>query len=96
MMVEEKEIEEKEIEEKELKDSDLRLKKYPIEVLEKYVDNLSIKSLLHWQYLDARFCKKYILNEEYQTAEDYYLVTIEYVLKKQPHLKYDDLIYDNV
>ena len=80
--------------EKELKDSDLRLKKYPIEVLEKYVDNLSIKSLLHWQYLDAPFCKKYILNEEYQTAEDYYLVTIEYVLKKQPHLKFDDLIYD--
>ena len=89
-------VEEKEIEEKELKDSDLRLKKYPIEVLEKYVDNLSIKTLLHWQHLDARFCKKYILNEEYQTAEDYYLVTIEYVLKKQPHLKFDDLIYDDV
>jgi len=80
--------------ERELKDSDLKLKKYPIEVLEKYVDNFSIKSLLHWQVLDAEFCKKYILNEEYQTAEDYYLVTIEYVLKKQPHLKYDDLIWD--
>jgi hypothetical protein len=94
--MEEKKQQEYEMEkEKELKDSDLRLKKYPIEVLEKYVDNFSIPTLLHWQHLDARFCKKYILNEEYQTVEDYYLVTIEYVLKKQPHLKYDDLIYDD-
>lgn len=78
--------------ERELGDYDLRLNKYPIEILEKYINNFSIKSLLHWQHLDSEFCKKYILNEEYQSAEEYYLVTVEYVLKKQPHLKYEDLV----
>ena len=75
-----------------LTDFDLRKNKYPLDVLIKNVDNLSIKTLLHWQHLDADFCKKYILNEEYQSVEEYYAITIEYVLKLQPHIKYEDLI----
>jgi hypothetical protein len=74
-------------------DIDLRKRKYSLDVLIKNVDNLSIKTLLRWQHLDAEFCKKYILNEEYQCAEDYYAVTIDYVLKLQPHLTYDELVY---
>lgn len=78
--------------ERELTDDDLRKNKYPIDILIKNIDNLSIKPLVVHQHLDADFCKKYILNEEYQTiVEDYYLVTIEWVLWHQPHLKYEDL-----
>ena len=73
--------------EKELIDEDLRKKIYPLDILIKNVDNLSIKTLLRWQILDSKFCKKYILDEEYQSVEDYYLITIDYVLKMQPHFK---------
>lgn len=72
---------------------DLKKKMYPIEVLIKNVCHLSIKSLLRWQKLDADFCNKYILNEEYQCVEETYLITIEYVLQRQPHLRYEDLKY---
>ena len=72
-------------------DNDLRKQKYPIQVLIDNAHHLSISTLLRWQILDSDFCKKYILNEEYQCVEDKYLVTIEYVLKRQPHLRYEDL-----
>lgn len=75
-----------------LTNEDIKKCKYPIDVLTKNIGNLSIKTLLQKQHLDASFCKKYILNEEYQTVEDNYLITFEYVLKCQPHLKYEDLL----
>jgi len=75
-----------------IQNSDLRKNLYPIEDLIKNVQNLEISTLLRWQKLDADFCKKYILNEEYQSVEDSYLVTIDYILKRQPHLKYEDLL----
>jgi len=73
-------------------DEDLRKYIYPIDMLIKNINHLSIKTLLQWQILDADFCKKYILDEKYHNVEDYYLITIDYVLKKQPHLKYEDLV----
>lgn len=79
-----------------LNDFDIREKKYPLDVLIKNVEHLDLTTLLHYQTLDANFCKKYILNEKYQLSfEDSYLITIDYVLKKQPHLKYEDLISDD-
>lgn len=77
--------------EKYLTDKDLRKNKYSLDVLSKNIHNLSLKTLLKWQTLDAEFCKKYILNEKFQTVEDYYLINVEYVLKCQPHLKCSDL-----
>lgn len=73
-------------------DNDLRKQKYPIQVLIDNVEHLSISTLLRWQTLDSDFCKKYILNEEYQCVEEKYRITIEYVLKRQPHLTYEDLL----
>lgn len=73
-------------------DKDLKERKYPIEDLIKNVLNLEIKTLLRHQILTADFCKKYILNEEYQTVSESYTITYDYVLKRQPHLKYEDLI----
>jgi hypothetical protein len=75
-----------------IKNSDLRKAQYSIEDLTRNVENLEISTLLRWQKLDADFCKKYILNEEYQSVEDSYLVTIDFILERQPHLKYEDLV----
>ena len=77
---------------KELTDEDLRKNKYPLDILIKNVCNLSTKTLLRWQILDADFCKKYILDESYLSVEESYLVTYDYILKTQPHLKFEDLI----
>lgn len=75
-----------------LTDADIRKQKYPIHILIENVNHLSISTLLRWQILDAGFCKKYILNEEYQSVEEKYKVTIDYVLKRQPHLTYEDFV----
>jgi hypothetical protein len=75
----------------ELTDEDIKINKYPLEVLIKNVLNLSIKVLVSNQYLDADFCNKYVLNEEYQTVDESYLIDIDWVLKRQPHLKRKDL-----
>jgi len=77
---------------KKLTNEDLRKKLYSIEELTKNVCNLSSSVLLRCKILDADFCKKYILNEEYQCVEESYLITIEYVLKRQPHLTYEELV----
>lgn len=73
-----------------LTDLDLRNKKYTLDELYINAKHLSIATLLKWQTLDANFCKEYILNEEYQSVEEQYMVDINYVLKMQPHLKYEE------
>ena len=73
-------------------DDDLETKQYPLDVLEYNIRKLSLIGLLRYQHLDANFCKKYILDEKYQSADEYYTVTIDYVLFYQPHLKYKDLL----
>ena len=78
-------------EDNKITDSDLRKQKYPMEILIKNIDHLSISTLLRWQRLDADFCIKYILNEDYQSVEEKYKVTSEYILKRQPHLTHQDL-----
>jgi hypothetical protein len=65
-----------------LNDIDLIKKKYPLDILIKNVNNLSATGLVNHQKLDADFCKKYILNEDYHCCvEESYKITIEYVLK---------------
>lgn len=73
-----------------LTDSDLRKQRYNLDELYENATNLSISTLLKWQRLDAKFCKEVILNEDYQSVEEQYLVDINYVLKMQPHLKYKE------
>lgn len=73
-----------------LTDSDLRKHKYNLDELYQNATHLSISTLLKWQRLDGTFCKEVILNEEYQSVEEKYLIDVNYVLKIQPHLKYED------
>lgn len=73
-----------------LTDNDLRNHVYNLKELRENAENLSISTLLKWQHLDASFCKEFILNEDYQCVEEKYMIDIDYVLKMQPHLKYED------
>ncbi len=77
-----------------IKNEDLYKHKYPIDILEKNIMNLSGKTLLHTQHLTAEFCAKYILNDNYyEGVEEDYLYSGDYVLKKQKHITKEDLIY---
>lgn len=69
-----------------MKNTDLYLNKYPIDELEEYIDQLSIKTLLYTQMLTVEFCKKYLLDGK---GEDDF--TVKEILFAQPHLK--DLWY---
>ena len=71
---------------------DLRGQKYDIETLERYVDSINMKTCVNTQTLTAEFCVKYVLNEDYMSCiEDTYCIDTGYVLKRQPHLTYEDI-----
>lgn len=73
-----------------LTDCDLETQQYSIEILEENEPYLSVSTLVNTQVLTAEFCKKYILNEARMSAEEWYDIDIEYVLRRQPHLKRED------
>ena len=69
-----------------LNDSMLRKKKYDIEVLEKNIHNLSMKTLLYTQNLTAEFCIKYILDEKYASCDEDTFLSMGDVLNAQKHI----------
>ena len=69
-----------------LNDSMLRKKKYDIEVLEKNIHNLSMKTLLYTQDLTAEFCIKYVLNEKYASCVEDTFLSMGDVLNAQKHI----------
>jgi len=69
-----------------LNDSMLRKKKYDIEVLEKNIYNLSMKTLLYTQDLTAEFCIKYVLNEKYASCVEDTFLSMGDVLNAQKHI----------
>ena len=69
-----------------LNDSMLHKKKYDIELLEKNIHNLSMKTLLYTQDLTAKFCIKYILNEKYASCVEDTFLCIGDVLNEQKHI----------
>ena len=71
---------------------ELMYKKYDIETLEKNINYINVKTCVNTQILTAEFCVKYILNEDYMSCiEDTYCIDTGYVLKRQPHLTYEDI-----
>ena len=81
--------------EEEIDNSDLRINKYNIETLERNVDNLNMKTCVNTQVLTAEFCVKYVLNEDYMSCiEDTYCIDSGYVLKRQPHLTYAEILHE--
>uniref|UniRef100_A0A6C0CU01 Uncharacterized protein n=1 Tax=viral metagenome TaxID=1070528 RepID=A0A6C0CU01_9ZZZZ len=69
-----------------LNDSMLRKKKYHIQLLEKNIYNLSMKTLLYTQDLTADFCIKYILNEKYASCVEDTFLSMGDVLYAQKHI----------
>ena len=69
-----------------LNDSMLRRKKYPIDLLEKNINFLSIKTLLYTQDLTADFCVKYILNDKYASCVEDTFIRMGDVLNAQKHI----------
>jgi hypothetical protein len=74
---------------------DLRNVKYDIKTLEAHVDDIHMKTCVNTQILTAEFCVKYVLNEEYMSCiEDTYCIDTGYVLKRQPHLTYKEIMHE--
>lgn len=69
-----------------LNDSMLRRKKYPIDLLEKNINFLSIKTLLYTQDLTPEFCVKYILNDKYASCVEDTFIHMSDVLHAQKHI----------
>jgi hypothetical protein len=69
-----------------LNDSMIRKKKYNIELLEKNIHNLSMRTLLYTQDLTAEFCIKYVLNEKYASCVEDTFLSIGDVLNSQKHI----------
>ena len=81
--------------EEEIDNNDLRINKYNIETLERNVDNINMKTCVNTQILTAEFCVKYVLNEDYMSCiEDTYCIDTGYVLKRQPHLTYKEIMHE--
>lgn len=73
--------------------STLRQYKYSIEELEKYINELNMKTLVNTQILTIDFCVRYVLNENYaQCNEEIDLLTVVYVAYRQPHLDESELL----
>jgi hypothetical protein len=74
-----------------LNDNMLRNKKYDITTLERNINNLSMKTILHTQYLTPEFCVKYILNDKYASCIEDTYICIGNVLNAQKHITLGDI-----
>lgn len=75
-------------------DCDIIKNQYDIETLEKNIEHLNEKTVLHTQKLTAEFCIKYILDLNIEGgSEDTYLFDKTHILRTQPHItekEFDD------
>ena len=65
---------------------DLYNNKYNRKTLKKNIYELSLVDILKTQFLDTSFVVRYILSDLYQFTEEDKSITIETVVKYQPHL----------
>ena len=71
---------------------DLYNNKYDRDFLKNNIYNIKLIDLLKTQIIDANFAVKYVLNPKYQlTKEEETTITLQLVLKYQPHLSYKEL-----
>jgi hypothetical protein len=76
-----------------LSDNMLCRKKYDVDLLEKNINSLSIKTLLYTQDLTPEFCVKYILNDKYASCVEDTFIRVGDVLNAQRHITKKE-IYD--
>jgi hypothetical protein len=74
-----------------LEDNDLIHTKYPVDILIKNINRLSIKNLLYYQKLTAEFCAKYILSKNSACCNEEEYITLKDVLEIQNHLTEEEI-----
>jgi hypothetical protein len=73
-----------------ISDYDLLNRKIDMVTLVNNIDHLNLKLILKTQILTPEFCMKYIYTPFESNNEDY-ILSIEYILESQPHLTYEEL-----
>ena len=71
---------------------DLYKNQYDYETLKANIWGVSLMDILKTQNISSDFCVRYILNPKFHLNLLDKLITINDILKYQPHIKYDDLI----
>jgi len=71
---------------------DLFTNTYGLDVLKNNIYAVSLRNILKTQILTADFCAKYILNPNFQLLPDDETLTLDDVLRLQPHILDKDLI----
>ena len=76
-----------------MQNHDLYTRQFTIQELATNIDNLSLKTILYTQTIDAEFAVKYILaTDKYALCVEETYYDIHDVLDLQPHLTYDEII----
>lgn len=81
-----KKLEKKDYNYEKIDDHMLSYNKFDIHILEKNINNLSLKTLLYTQTLTAEFCAKYILDKRYASCVEDKFIDVGDVLNAQPHI----------
>ena len=71
---------------------DLYKNKYDYETLKTNIYAVSLTDIIKTQFLNADFCIKYILNEEFQISDEDKLININMVSKYQPHITEQEFV----
>jgi hypothetical protein len=66
---------------------DLDSRQYSMKILKQNIYAINLIEILKKQKIDEDFAVNYILNPDYQFLEEESFITIDYVLKLQPHLQ---------
>jgi hypothetical protein len=75
-----------------LNDTLLRRNKYNIDILEKNIQYLSLRTLLYTQDLTPEFCAKYILDENYASCIEDTYIDFGDILNAQKHITKSHLL----
>jgi hypothetical protein len=73
---------------------DLYNKKYSREELKTHIYAVKLTDIIKTQTLDTTFIVRYILNPNYQLLEEDEKITIDMVLKFQPHIRKEYLLLE--
>jgi hypothetical protein len=71
---------------------DLRNHQYSIDILEKHINELSVKELIKYQILTPKFIAQYCWDEKDMSVEESYLIDTKYILRNQPHISSSELL----
>ena len=73
---------------------DLFKNQYDLKILKENIYAVSLRDILKTQKLTSEFCVKYILNTNYQMCKEDENITVQDVLKSQPHINKQQLLID--